>query len=329
MKLPDRRQFLHLAAGAAVLAVFSVATNDHLQSQAVATKILVTFPKNSGGDLMTRAVADQISRSHGSRMIVENQGNPAGIEAIARAAPDGNSLLVINNDFNANSHFRKLAYDPLTDLEPVCKLGIAQALVVISNSSPYRTLGELINAAQERAGAITMVSNAGTVPHMGMEELKRAANVNMTFVPVRGGTTVLGVNAALAAVLNGQATWSIQTYQNSLEHMKAGRLRALATSSRKRLEALPELPTIAEPGYKDFDLDYWSGLFAPAKTSKEKISELSAWFRAALQQTEVQAKLAAEAYLPDAICGADFVAHIHKQHDEYGRLIRVANIKVE
>jgi len=327
MQLP-RRKFLHLVVGAAALAAFSVATNDHLRSQAI-TKIVVTFPRNSGGDLMTRAVADQINRSQGIRMMVENQGNPAGTETVARAAPDGSSLLVINNDFNSNSHFRKLAYDPLTNFEPVCKLGIAQALVVVSNSSPYRTLGELINAARERPGAITMVSNAGNVPHMGMEELKRAANVNMAFVPARGGPTALGANAALAAVLDGQATWSIQTYQNSLEHMRAGKLRALATPSPKRLETLPELPTVAEAGYKEFDLDYWSGLFAPAKTPKEKISELSGWFRAALQQPEVQSKLAAEAYLPEAICGADLVAHIQKQHDEYGRLIRVANIKIE
>jgi tripartite-type tricarboxylate transporter receptor subunit TctC len=161
-----------------------------------------------------------------------------------------------------------------------------------------------------------------------MEALKRAANVNMTFVAVPGFASAVGVTPQLEAVLSGNATWSIQTYQNSREHIASGKLRALATAARKRLEAMPNLPTVAESGYPDYEVDLWDGLFAPAKTPKERVSQLADWFGAAVQVPEVRSKLAAEAFLPVGVCGTDFVALIRKQHDDYGRIIREANIKL-
>jgi tripartite-type tricarboxylate transporter receptor subunit TctC len=260
-------------------------------------------------------------------MVVENQTAPIGTEAVARAAPDGNTLLVINNNFVGDSHFRKLAYNPLTDFVPICNLATAQTLVVVNSSSPYRALSDLINAAREKPGTVTMSANPGSATHLGMDTLKRLANVNMPLIPGAGIGTVLGGSPTMSAVLNGQATWSIQTYQNSLEHMKTGRLRALATASRKRLEVLSDLPTVAESGYKDFDIDLWDGVFAPANTPKESVSELAGWFGAAVQQSEVKSKIGVEAFIPVGVCGADFVAFIRKQHDEYGRIIREGNIK--
>jgi tripartite-type tricarboxylate transporter receptor subunit TctC len=118
-------------------------------------------------------------------------------------------------------------------------------------------------------------------------------------------------------------------YATVIEHLNAGKLRALATGSRTRIEPLSEVPTFAELGYKDYELENWFGVVAPAKTPKETIGQLIAWYAAALQVPDVKAKLTIQGLFPVAMCGADFADHIRKQYDEYGRAIRDANIKAE
>jgi tripartite-type tricarboxylate transporter receptor subunit TctC len=113
------------------------------------------------------------------------------------------------------------------------------------------------------------------------------------------------------------------------DRVKADKLRALATATRTRIEPLPDVPTIAESGYKDYEADLWNGLLAPAKTPKETVSQLVGWFTAAMRARETKAKLVAQAQFPVGVCGADFVAYLRKQYDEYARLIREANIKAE
>jgi len=151
--------------------------------------------------------------------------------------------------------------------------------------------------------------------------LKRVANLNMIFVPYPGAAP------AVTALLGEHVTSVFTDYATLAEQLKSGKLRALATGSRTRAEALPDVPTVAESGYKDYDAKQWFGLLAPAKTPKETISQLVGWFTAALQVPEVKAKLAIQGLYPAGICGADFGAFIRKQYDDYGRAIREANIK--
>jgi tripartite-type tricarboxylate transporter receptor subunit TctC len=126
--------------------------------------------------------------------------------------------------------------------------------------------------------------------------------------------------------MNGAATWSIQTYQNSLEGLKTGKLRALATASRERLNALPDIPTVAELGYKDFEVDLWDGVFAPAGTSQERVLELADWFSAAIKDPAIRSKISSEAFVPVGECGESFVEFVRKQHEHYGRIIQQAGI---
>jgi tripartite-type tricarboxylate transporter receptor subunit TctC len=153
--------------------------------------------------------------------------------------------------------------------------------------------------------------------------LKRVANVNMLFVPYPGGAP------ALNAQLGGHVTSMLSSYTTVVEQLNAGTLRALATATRMRVEALPDVPTVAESGYKDYEIDYWNGLFAPAKTPKQTVSQLAAWFTAAVRAPEIKAKLVVLGLFPVGMCGADFAALVRKQYDQYGGVIREANIRAE
>jgi tripartite-type tricarboxylate transporter receptor subunit TctC len=145
----------------------------------------------------------------------------------------------------------------------------------------------------------------------------------MTFVPYPGGA------AAVNALAGGHVTTALATYSTASGPLSAGQLRALASLSRTRIEALPDVPTAAESGYKDYEMDYWVGMLAPAKTPKEKVSQLAGWFTAALQAPELRAKLVPLGLHSVGVCGADFAALLQKQYDDFGRIIREANIKAE
>ena len=151
--------------------------------------------------------------------------------------------------------------------------------------------------------------------------LKRAAKIDMLFIPYPG------IPPAVNALLGGHVTSMFGAYPPAAEQIKAGKLRALAAGSRERIESLPDVPTIAEAGYKDIEADLWTWLLAPAKTPREMVSQLAGWFTAALQVPEVKAKLVAQGLYPVPICGAEFTAYVRKQFQDYGRIIREANIK--
>jgi hypothetical protein len=156
------------------------------------------------------------------------------------------------------------------------------------------------------------------VYQIAIESLKRAAKVDMTFIPYPGGAP------ALNALLGEHVTSLFLSYSTMAEQLKAGKLRALATWSRTRIESLPEVPTVAESGYKDYEMDEWNGVLAPARTPKNAVSQLADRFTAALQAPEVKRKLVAQGVYPVGMCGADFAALLRKQYDEYGRIIREA-----
>jgi tripartite-type tricarboxylate transporter receptor subunit TctC len=153
--------------------------------------------------------------------------------------------------------------------------------------------------------------------------LKRAAKVDMIFVPFPGGAP------AVNALLGGHVTSVFETYPTVKEQLNAGKLRPLATGSRTRIEALPEVPTVAESGYKEYNVDEWFGVLAPAKTPNAMVSQIAGRFAAAVQAPEVKAKLAALGLYPAGMCGADFATLLRKQYDDFGRVIREANIKAE
>jgi tripartite-type tricarboxylate transporter receptor subunit TctC len=289
--------------------------------------MVVSYPAGSPSDIPARLLGDQIGRAQGLAVVVENRPGASGTigtEAVAKAAPDGNTLLFISPAFVIDPHLRKLHYDPFTSFEPICHLMSSPTVIVVNSASPYRTLADLLNDARIKPGVLTLagVGPASTV-HIAFETLKRAAGVNMTFVPYPGPP------AAVSALLGGHLTSIFVPYAAVSAQLRAGTLRALATSSRSRIEALPEVPTVAESGFRDYEMDVWFGVVAPAKTPGEVLSQLAAWFASAMQVSEVKAKLVSQGLYPVGTCGADFAAYLRTRYNEYGRVIRESNIRAE
>jgi tripartite-type tricarboxylate transporter receptor subunit TctC len=247
-----------------------------------------------------------------------------GTEAVSRAAPDGTTLLMTANTYLIDAQVRKASYHPVASFEPICFLVESPAILVVNSASPYRTLDDLLNAARARPGELTMASvGPGTSFQIGFATFTRMAHVNMTYVPYAGSAP------AVNAVLGEHVTSVFVGYAVVAEHLKAGKLRALATATRKRIVPLPDLPTFDESGFKDLEVDNWFGVVAPANTPKETLSQLAGWFTAALALPEVKARLADQGLYPVGTCGADFGALIRKRYDEYGQAIRESNIKGE
>jgi tripartite-type tricarboxylate transporter receptor subunit TctC len=278
-------------------------------------------------DILARLLTDQISRTQSWTVVVENRpgaGTSIGTEAVSRAVPEGNTVLFMANSFVINPILKKLNHDPLTSFEPICYLVRSPHVIAVSSASQYRTLADLLNAARAKSGELTMASiGPGTSQQIAIEILKRAANVDMTFVPYAGNAP------AVNALLGEHVTSLLVDYVAMAEQIKAGKVRALATATRTRLEHLPDTPTVAESGYRDFESEGFLGVVVPAKTPKEAVSELASSFATALQVPEVKSKLVALELYAVGMCGADFTAYLRKRYDEYGRVIREANIDAE
>jgi tripartite-type tricarboxylate transporter receptor subunit TctC len=286
-------------------------------------KIIVPSTVGGGSDILARLLADHISRTKDLTMVVENRpgaSSSIGSEAASRAAPDGNTLLIATPEFVINPYLRKLNYDPLTTFTPVCYLARSPQLFVVNSESPYRTLDDLLNAARAKPDELTLASaGPASSTHIAFETLKHLANVKMSYVPYQGS------GPAVNALLAKHVTSVLASYPNVVEQVKANTLRALATASPTRIKQMPNVPTVAESGFKDYESEIWFGVMAPANTPNVIVSQLAAWFTAALQAPAIQPKLETLGLLTVGLCGADFDAFIHKQYEKYGRALRETN----
>jgi tripartite-type tricarboxylate transporter receptor subunit TctC len=322
--------FLHLAAGVAAAFSGILLSGHSAWSQAARTiKVVVAVPPASPAYTVANQFVEQISKAfsqaHGpmieiaTRMLADGT---MGAEDVLRAAPDGNTLLMTSNIFIINPYVRQVHYDPLTGFEPVCYLARLPEVVVVNSTSHYRTLADLLSAAVTSPGELTMASFGPTgSSRIAVEMLKLAANVDLKYVPYPSQAT------AVNALLGEHVTSGIITYVAVAERLKDAKLRALATASRTRIEPLPDVPAVAESGYKDYEAEVRLWLFAPAKTPKEVVSQLAGWFTAAMQAPEAKAKLVTRGIYPIAMCGADFGDYFRKQYIEYGRVIRESGIR--
>jgi len=327
MKLP-RCKFLNLATVVLVAAALvALPAIDAWSQSARSIRVVLPFAPGGPADAMARLLAEQIGSAGGPTMVVESRpgaGTEIATEYVSRADPDGNTLLIISPSFVVLPHLRKLKYDPLTDFAPICELAEFPPLIVVNSQSPYRTLADLIDAAHAQPGVLTLGTlGPATSSQMGFEMLKRAANVDITFVPFTGYTPAI---QALLSNLITSALADLTTLQGQLQ---TGKLRALATTARRRAAPLPDVPTVAEFGYKDFAVEFFGGVVAPAGTPGKVLSQLIGWFTAAMQSSQIEKKFAALGFFAGGECGANFGAILRSQYEDYGRIIREISFKRE
>ncbi len=328
MKLPHWR-FLRLAAGVTATSCGILFCGHGAWSQAAKTiSVVIAVPAGGPSHTIANKFAEQISQAfHRDGPMVEFvtrilADGTKGADDVSHAEPDGNTLLMTSNIFIINPYVRAVRYDPLTSFEPVCYLASSPEAIVVNSTSHYRTLADLLSAAHTKLGDVSMASFGPTgSSRIAVEMLKLAANVNMNYVPYPSQKTVVD------ALLDEHVTSAVVPYVGVAEHLKNGRLRALATTSRTRIEPLPEVPTVAESGYKDYETEVRLWLFAPAKTPKEVVSRLAGWFTSAMQVPEVKANLVAQGLYPVGMCGADFGDYFRKQYIEYGHVIRESGMR--
>jgi tripartite-type tricarboxylate transporter receptor subunit TctC len=308
-----------------LLSIFLVCAEPIALAQTRTIRFVIPFPAGGSVDILARFIGEQITKAHGTNILVENRpgsGTVVATEAVSRATPDGNTVLFMANSFVINSHLRKLNYDPLTNFEPVCHLVNSPQVIAVKVDAPYKTLAELIDAAKSKPGEFSLASvGPSTTQHIGALMFQRATGTKFVYVPFPGG------GPAVNALLGGHVTAVLQNYAETQESLKAGKLRALAATSSTRIESLPDVPTVSELGYRGFEVVAWFGNVVPAKTPKEIVVQLAAWSTQSIQVPDVRAKLANISLFPVGRCGADFADHLRKQSDEYGRAIRDANLK--
>ena len=289
-------------------------------------RLILPFAPGGPADAMARVAAEQISAAGGPSMVVESHpgaGTEIGTEYASRAIPDGNTLAIISNSFVVLPLIRKLNYDPFTDFTPICKLADFPPMIAVNSDSPYRTLADLLNAARAEPVKLTIGSiGPATSSQMAIEMIKYAAKANMTFVPFAGYTP------AIQAALGNQITAVFADYASLQAHLQSGKLRALVTTARKRVAAVPDVPTAVEAGY-NVEEEFFGGVVAPAKTPKDTVSKLIGMFTAAMQQPAFKAKYASLGFFAGGECGADYTAVLRNDYEDYKRIIHDANLKMD
>ena len=290
-------------------------------------KIIVPSTAGGGADVLARMLADQIGKAQGQTMVVENRpgaGNTIGTEAVARAAPDGNTLLITTPEFVINPHLRKLSYDPLTSFAPICTLARSPQLILVNPATPYKTLAELLDAARRKPGELTVASaGPASSPHVGIERIKHDAKVDFTYVPYPGS------GPALNALLGQHVTAAMASYPNVTGQIRSGQLRAIAVASPQRVDDLPDVPTVQEAGFKDFDLDIWFGVVAPKGTPAPIIATLVKQIHAMQDDPSVQHKLAAGGLEPLKETPEQFGARMRRDQDRFRDVVKAAKLKPE
>jgi tripartite-type tricarboxylate transporter receptor subunit TctC len=325
MKLP-RRNFLHLAAGAAALpAVARMAWAQTYPSRPV--RMIVPFGPAGTTDIVARLIGQWLSERLGQQFVVENRPGGAGnigIEAVVRAASDGYTLLMIDMSPAINATlFNKLNFDFIRDIAPVANIVSVPNVMVVNPAFPAKTVPEFIAYAKANPDKISLASaGIGTPNHLSGELFKAMAGIDMAHVPYRGG------GPAIADLLGGQVDVTFAVVTTAIEYIRAGKLRALAVTSATRQAALPDIPTVADflPGY---EASGWFGLFAPRNTPAEIIDTLNNEINAALADPKLKARLADLGGTVVLGSPADFGKLIADDTKKWGKVIRAANIKAE
>lgn len=314
-----------LLACCALLAAAAAAAAEY---PARPVRLVIPFAPGGTNDVIGRILAERFAERLGQPFVVDNRPGAnmvVGTEIVARALPDGHTLLVAAAGLAINPSLRrKLPYDTERDLAPVGLVVGSPYLMVIHPGVPARTLGEFVAWAKQRSGEVNYASvGAGSPPHLAAELLKIASGIAMQHVPYKGGAAVL------PDLLAGRVVLFFGSISTLGPHVRAGRLRAIAVTTAKRSAALPEVPTFIESGFAGFEVNGWYGLLAPGRTPRAIIGRLNAELRRVLAEPETRARFEKIGMEPAAGSPEEFAARIRAEIAKWAKVVRAAGIPVE
>ena len=324
MKLP-RRQFLYLAAGAAIPVSRRVAGAQGYPTRPV--RVMVGFAPGQAIDIVTRIIGQRLSERLGQQFIIENRPGAGGniaTEVVARAPADGYTLLAIGSNNMINpTLYQNLNYDFIRDIAPVASVYRVPQVMEVNPSFPAKTVPELIAYAKAHPGEISFASAGnGSVAHVTGELFKMMTGVNMLHVPYRGAPP------ALTDLIAGQVHVMFDNMPSSIEHIRAGRLRSLAVTATTRLEALPDVPPLGDfvPG---FETSAWAGIGAPMNTPAEIIGTLNQEINAVLADPTIETRIAELGGAMLALSPSEYTRRIAEETDKWAKVIKFSGAKAE
>lgn len=291
-------------------------------------RMIIPSPPGGGTDIVARLLAKHLTDALGQSVIVENRAggnNNIAAELAAKATPDGHTLLIASATILAvNPVLGKVTYDPARDFAPITLLGSQPHLMVVHPAVPANSVQEFVALAKSKPSQLNLASGGtGGPSHLAGELLMLVAGIKMTHIAYKG------TGPALVDLIGGRTQVGVLTLASSLTQVKAGRLRALAVTSPKRITVVPEFPTIAESGYPGYEARTWYGLLVPGRTPKTVITRLYTETKAVLQNPEVVRKLADDGAEPGGNSPAEFAAYIREESERWSKVIRSAGIKAE
>ena len=315
------------ALGLALLLASGIAAAQAYPARPI--KLIVPFPPGGGTDIIAREVANKVATSEGWTIVIDNKpgsGGNIGVDAAAKASPDGYTLVLgqTSNLAINPSLYTKLPYDPVKDLAAVGLVASAPLVVVVSSASPYKKLADVVAAAKAKPTALNYASSGnGTVAHLATEQFQKIAGIQLTHVPYKGASQ------GMTDLVGGQIQLYVSSVPTLIAQIKSGQLRALAVTSLQRNRDLPDVPTMVEAGYKDFEAVTWFGVAGPAAMPKDAIAKLNAAFNKALATPDVQKKLAPQG--AEVLSGPPekFASLIRTDGVRWGAIVKASGVRLD
>ena len=313
-----------LAAGLIALAAPYAAAQQYPSKP---VRIIVPFAPGGGSDFTARLMAQKLTERYGQSFIVENRagaGGNLGAELALKAPPDGYTLLLISASYTVNPSVYKLSFDPIKDIAPVIQISGGPYVVAVHPSVPAKTLAEFVNYARAQPEKLAYGSSGnGSVMHVSTAYFLDSAKIKVLHVPYKG------TGPALQDTLGGQVQLIFGAVPTTLPHVKAGKLRGLAVTTQKRIAAAPELPTIAESGYPEYEVTNWHGLVAPRGVPREIIERLNRDINSMLGSEDFKKVLANDGLEPAGGPSSRFAEVLARETARWAKVVQQAGIKAE
>jgi tripartite-type tricarboxylate transporter receptor subunit TctC len=318
-----------LLAGATLALAWQASAHAQAPYSDKPIRLVVPFPPGSGTDIVGRLLAQEVSNAWSQPVIVDNRPGAStivGTEIVANSPPDGYTMVMASNNHAMNPPLfaKKLPFDPQKDFAAVAQVAILPFILVVNPELPVKNFEELLALARRKPHEITYASTGnGTPPHVAGEMLKRAANVDLIHIPYKGSA------AAVADVVSGQVSMMFINVPSAISLVRAGKLRALAVGTSKRIDMMPELPTIFELGFPGFDVSLWMGLLVPARTPADIVDKLAQETARILNEPTMRAKLEEQGAEPAYRSPAAFSAFIADETKRFSQIVDDIKLRVD